>query len=266
MILVIDIGNTNTVLGGIEGEQLQFTLRIQSDRLKTADEYLLTIKGLLELQGVSPAQIEGGIISSVVPELKNVMGRAMKKLTGRQFLVVGSGVETGLTIKTDDPSKLGADLVVDAVAALDKYQPPLVFFDMGTATTLSVIDRQGNYLGGMIIPGLRLSVDSLSARAAQLPYINLDEPEQLIGTNTVSSMQAGAIYSNAAMIDGLLDRVEAELGEPVTAVATGGLIAKVLPFCKRQVHYDENLMLEGLQILYRKNCGNQTPRKEDASC
>ena len=118
MILVIDIGNTNTVLGGMEGEQLQFTLRIQSDRLKTADEYLLTIKGLLELQGVTPAQIEGGIISSVVPELKNVMGRAMKKLTGRQFLVVGSGVETGLRIKTDDPSKLGSDLVVDAVAAL----------------------------------------------------------------------------------------------------------------------------------------------------
>lgn len=131
MILVIDIGNTNTVLGGMEGEQLQFTLRIQSDRLKTADEYLLTIKGLLELQGVTPAQIEGGIISSVVPELKNVMGRAMKKLTGRQFLVVGSGVETGLRIKTDDPSKLGSDLVVDAVAALAKYQPPHCVFRHG---------------------------------------------------------------------------------------------------------------------------------------
>lgn len=203
------------------------------------------------------ARIEGGIISSVVPELKIVMGRAMEELTGKRFLVVGSGIKTGLNIKMDNPSQLGADLVADAVAALSKYQPPLVFFDMGTATTLSVIDRQGSYIGGMIIPGLRLSVDSLSARAAQLPYINLDGPEQLIGTNTISCMQAGAIYSNAAMIDGLLERVEEELGEPVTAVATGGLMAAVLPYCKRKVDYDENLMLEGLRILYHKNCTRQ---------
>lgn len=257
MILAIDIGNTNTVLGGMEGEQLCFTLRIRSDRLKTADEYMLTIKGLLEAKSVDAARIEGGIISSVVPELKIVMGRAMEELTGKRFLVVGSGIKTGLNIKMDNPSQLGADLVADAVAALYHYRPPLVFFDMGTATTLSVIDRQGSYIGGMIIPGLRLSVDSLSARAAQLPYINLDGPEQLIGTNTISCMQAGAIYSNAAMIDGLLERVEEELGEPVTAVATGGLMATVLPYCKRKVHYDENLMLEGLRILYRKNCARQ---------
>ena len=257
MILVIDIGNTNTVLGGMEEEQLRFTLRIQSDRLKTADEYMLTVKGLLELKGVDAARIEGGIISSVVPELRTVMGQAMEKLTGKRFLVVGSGVETGLDIKVDNPSQLGADLVVDAVAALSKYKPPLVFFDMGTATTMSVIDRHGSYIGGMIIPGLRLSVDALSARAAQLPYINLDGPERLIGTNTVSSMQAGAVYSSAAMIDGLLERVEEELGGPVTATATGGLMAKVLPYCRREIHYDENLMLEGLEILYRKNCGGK---------
>lgn len=255
MILVIDIGNTNTVLGGMEGNQLRFTMRIRSDRFKTEDEYMLTIKGLLEVKGVSPARIEGGIISSVVPELKAVMVRAMEALTGKRFLVVGPGLETGLTIKMDDPGKMGADLVVDAVAALSKYKPPLVFLDMGTATTLSVIDREGSYIGGMIIPGLRLSVDALSAHAAQLPYIELDGPEQLIGTNTIACMQAGAIYSNAAMIDGLLERVEEKLGEPVTATATGGLIAKVLPYCKHPVHYDANLMLEGLRILYYKNCG-----------
>ncbi|MCI8651136.1 MAG: type III pantothenate kinase [Oscillospiraceae bacterium] len=257
MILAIDIGNTNTVLGGMEGSQLLFMLRIRSDPLKTAAEYMLTIKGLLELKDVDPAQIEGGIISSVVPELKNVMGRAMEELTGKQFLVVGSGIKTGLNIKMDNPGQLGADLVVDAVAALSKYKPPLVFFDMGTATTLSVIDKKSNYIGGMIIPGLRLSVDALSAKAAQLPYINLNAPEQLIGTNTIACMQAGAIYSNAAMIDGLLERVEEALGEPVTAVATGGLMATVLPYCKRTIHYDENLMLEGLRILYQKNCSRK---------
>lgn len=253
MILAIDIGNTNTVLGGIEGDQPRFTLRIRSDRLKTADEYVLTIKGLLELKGVSPAEVEGGIISSVVPELKIVMECAMEMLTGKRFLVVGTGIKTGLNIKMDNPGQLGADLLVDAVAALAKYKPPLVIFDMGTATTLSVIDKDGCYVGGMIIPGLRLSMDALSARAAQLPYINLDGPERLIGTNTISCMQSGAIYSNAAMIDGLLERVEEELGQPVTAVATGGLMSTVLPYCKRTVHFDENLMLEGLSILYRKN-------------
>ncbi len=253
MILAIDIGNTNTVLGGRVGEQLRFPLRIQSDRMKTADEYMLTVKGLLELNGVDAARIEGGIISSVVPELKAVMGQAMEKLTGKRFLVVDPRLDTGLAIKTDNPRQLGADLVVDAVAALSKYTPPLVFFDMGTATTMSVVDRQGSYIGGMIIPGLRLSVDALSARAAQLPYINLDSPERLIGANTIDCMKAGAIYSSAAMIDGLLERVEEELGEPVTAVATGGLMAKVLPYCKREIHYDGDLMLEGLRILYWKN-------------
>lgn len=253
MILVIDIGNTNTVLGAMEGEKLLFTLRIQSDRRKTADEYMLTIKGLLSTENIDAAQVEGGIISSVVPELKTVMLQSMKRLTGKRFLTVSHSLNTGLTIKMDDPGKMGADLLVDAVAALSKYKPPIVFFDMGTATTMSVIDSQRSYIGGMIIPGLRLSVDALSAQAAQLPYIHLDAPKHLLGTNTVACMQSGAIYSSAAMIDGLLERVEEFLGEPVTAVATGGLMPVVLPYCKRQIHYNENLMLEGLQILYHKN-------------
>lgn len=258
MILVIDIGNTNTVLGGMEGDRLQFTLRIRSERLKTVDEYMLTVKELLELKGVDAARIEGGILSSVVPELKTVIRRAMEQLTGRRFLVVEPGISTGLTIKMDDPSRLGSDLVVDAVAAAAKYKLPLAFLDMGTATTLSVVDREGSYIGGMIIPGLRLSVDALSAQAAQLPYIHLDSPKQFLGTNTVACMQAGAVYSAAAMIDGLLERVEEHLGEPVTAVATGGLMAMVLPYCKRSIHYDENLLLEGLRILYEKNSGRES--------
>lgn len=252
MILAIDTGNTNTVLGCLENHKLLFTLRVRSDREKTADEYALLLDGLLRHKGVEPKELEGGILSSVVPELKTVLLTAMEQLTGKEFLSVGPGIKTGLDIRMDHPAQLGADLVVDAVASLAKYKPPLAVFDMGTATTLSVIDREGRYLGGMIIPGLRLSVDALSARAAQLPYIHLGSPERLIGSNTVDCMQSGAIYGNAAMLDGLIDRVEEELGEPVTAVATGGLIGTVLPFCKREIHFEPDLLLEGLDLLYWK--------------
>ena len=179
----------------------------------------------------------------------------MKSLTGKEFLVVTNQMKLGMKIKMDIPSQVGADLLVDAAAALSLFPPPLAIFDMGTATTMSVIDREGNYIGGVIMPGLRLSMDALSGRAAQLPFINLDEPPMhLIGKNTVDCMKAGAVYSNAAMIDGLIERVEAELGEPVTAVATGGLMGVVLPFCKREIHYDENLLLIGLLSLYESNC------------
>ena len=253
MILAIDVGNTNTVIGAIDQEKLQFTLRIRSDRNKTIDEYVLHLKGLLELRGLDLDRVEGGILSSVVPELKTVLSEAMLQLTGKQFLVVGSGLKTGLNIRMDYPSQLGSDLVVDAVAALSHYKPPIAVFDMGTATTMSVIDAKGDYIGGMIIPGLRLSVDALSAHTAQLPYIHLDMPPRLIGTNTVDCMKAGAIYSNAAMLDGLVDRVEDELGQKVTVVATGGLMNTVLPNCRREIHYHENLLLEGLHILYGKN-------------
>lgn len=253
MILTIDIGNTNTVLGCWQKEKLLLTLRLHTNRDQTADEAALLIGQLLESRGVDPKGLSGGILSSVVPELRNVMHTAMERMTGKTFLVVGAGLKTGLDIRMDNPAQLGADLVVDAVAALAKYKPPLVIFDMGTATTLSVIDEKGAYRGGMIIPGLRLSVDALSARAAQLPYIHLGPPERLIGSNTIDCMQAGAVFGSASMVDGLITRVEEELGQPVTAVATGGLMALVHSYCRRELHYDENLLLEGLYILYKKN-------------
>ena len=255
MILALDVGNTNTVVGGFAGERLCFSFRMQSDRNKTADEYVFLLRGLLAEQGVDLSAVEGGIISSVVPELRYVLGKVMERLTGKAFLVVSNRMDLGdMEIKMDIPSQVGADLLVDAAAALSLYKPPLVIFDMGTATTMSVLDAQGNYIGEVIVPGLRLSMDALSSRAAQLPFINLDEPpERLIGKNTVDCMKAGAIYSNAAMLDGLVDRVEEELGEPVTVVATGGLMGVVLPFCKHTVHYDENLLLIGLLKLYQRN-------------
>lgn len=253
MILAIDVGNTNIVLGGIEKGDIIFTARLGTNRAKTEDEYAMELLGILKLYSVAPQSIEGGIISSVVPELKPILQKAMKSLTGKTFLMVGCGLKTGLNIKIDNPAQLGSDLVVDAVAAQAKYTKPIVIFDMGTATTMSVIDSQGVYIGGMIIPGLRLSVDSLSANTAQLPYISLEAPSQLIGTNTINCMTSGAIYGNAAMLDGIIDRVEAELGKPVTAVATGGLFTRIADYCRRNIIQDENLLLDGLYILYQKN-------------
>lgn len=253
MVLLIDIGNTNVALGGCDGNRLLFTGSCASDLKKTEDEYALTIKGILELNGCTVDKIEGGIISSVVPSLRTVLFHAMKRLTGHQFLLVGSGIKTGLNIHMDNPAQLGSDLVVNAVAANAKYPKPLVFFYLGTATTLSVLDRNGTYLGGMIIPGLRISADALSAQAAQLPAITLATPQRVIGRNTVECMQSGAIYGWAAMLDGLVDRIEEELGEPVTAIATGGLLKTILPACRRKIIPDPNLRLEGLLILYQKN-------------
>lgn len=259
MILAIDVGNTNIVLGGLEQGKQVFSARCASDRNKTEDEYALIFQGILGMHGVSIAEIEGGILSSVVPYLRTVIPRAIYLLTGKHILVVGSGLKTGLNIRMDNPASLGSDMVVDAVAALSKYPTPIAIFDMGTATTLSVIAKNGDYIGGMIMPGLRVSVDSLSARAAQLPYINLAPPKNLIGANTIECMQAGAIYGCAAMMDGLLDRVEEELGEPVTAVLTGGLGRLVGPYCKREIHVEPDLLIEGLKVLYEKN---QTRRKK----
>jgi type III pantothenate kinase len=258
MVLAIDVGNTNIVLGGmVEGKQV-FSARCASDRAKTEDEYALLFQGMLQMQGIDPSDIEGGILSSVVPRLRTVIPQAIYLLTGRRILVVGQGLNTGLPICTQDPAALGSDLIVDGVAALAKYPAPIAIFDMGTATTLSVISRQGAYIGGMIIPGLRVSVDALSATAAQLPYIDLAEPSQLIAKDTVSCMQAGAIHGCAAMMDGLIDRVEKALAEPVSAVLTGGLGSLVAPHCTRPIHWEPELLIQGLWLLYERNRDNFT--------
>jgi type III pantothenate kinase len=253
MILAIDIGNTNIVIGAIQKQKIMFTARISTNSKRTSDEFAFIIGGILENHQINPRDMEGGIVSSVVPELKAVMQHTMEQLTGKPILVVGSGLRTGLNIRTDDPAQLGSDLVLAAVAAVAKYPKPIIVYDFGTATTLSVIDPQGNYIGGMIIPGMRLSIDALSAQAAQLPYVHLEKPQQFVGSNTVNCMQSGVVYGNAAMIDGLSDRVEESLGMPATVVATGGLVHLVAPYCKRKLICDDHLLLDGLRILYEKN-------------
>ena len=259
MILTIDIGNLTMLLGGYEGDRLCFTGRCASDRDRTEDEYYLLIRDILGMYHVRPEQIEGGILSAVVPPLRTLVTRAVERLTGKRFLVVGSGLKTGLNIRIDSPGELGSDMVVSAVSALSKYPRPIVIFDMETATTMSVIDREGAYLGGALMPGLKVSVDAMSASAAQLPYITLIPPKKLICSSTVSCMQSGAIFGCAAMIDGLVERVEEELGEPVTVVLTGGSSAIIAPYCRRKNHLDENLQLDGLRLLYEKN--QRKPRK-----
>lgn len=257
-ILVVDVGNSNIVLGCMEGETPLFTARFSTDRNKTEDEYAMMLANVLALNQIARTEIEGAIVASVVPMLRRVFRLAIQKITGYEPLLVGCGLKTGLNIRIDNPAQLGSDLVVNAVAACSQYQKPILIFDMGTATTLSVVDANGDYLGGMIMPGMRLSVDALSARASHLPNnLSFDAPEQLIGTNTVNCMQAGAIYGHAAMLDGVAERVEEAMGTPCTVIATGGLAGRVTPFCRRNIICDETLMLRGLALLYEKN----KPRK-----
>lgn len=257
MILAIDVGNTNIVLGGIQDGKQIFSARLASDRNKTADQYALDIQGLLTMHSVMTSDIEGGILSSVVPYLQTVIPYAVKCLTGHDIMVVGPGMKTGLDICMDDPGTVGSDLIVSAVAARAKYPAPIAIIDMGTATTLSVISKEGKYVGGMIIPGLWVSVNALSARAAQLPYIDLNGPTKLLGKNTIDCMRSGAVIGTAAMLDGIIDRLEAEMGAPVSAILTGGVSSLVKPYCNHKFHVEPDILIAGLQILYEKNRGTR---------
>ena len=253
MILALDIGNTNIVIGCIDEQHTLFVERLRTDPLKTELEYALDLKNVLELYGVTREDLNGGIISSVVPPLSTTVKLALEKVLGRQVLSVGPGVRTGLNIKMDNPASVGADLIAAAVAAVRDYPTPLIIIDMGTATTMTVVDNVGSYIGGVIIPGLQVSLDSLVSRTAQLTRIGLDNPKQVIGKNTIDCMKSGAIYGNAAMIDGMIDRMEEELGQSATVVATGGLARFVIPHCRRAITLDDGLLLRGLWIIYQKN-------------
>lgn len=256
MILAVDIGNSNIVLGCFDQEQILFIERLSTNRHATALEYTILIKNILELNNLSNQTFDGAIISSVVPSVTHTLQHAVTRLTGKDVLVVGPGIRTGLKIMLDNPAQLGSDRVADAVAAVHHYPCPLIIVDMGTATTVSAIDRDKNFRGGMIMPGLRVSLESLTSRTSQLPTISLDPPKKVIGTNTVDCMRSGIIYSNAASIDGIIDRIEEELGEPCTVVSTGGLAKTIIPYCKHHIIIDDLLLLKGLMIIYHKNATN----------
>ena len=253
MILAIDIGNTNIVIGCINGKERVFIERLSTVRTKTELEYAIDIKNVLDIYHIKKTDLEGGIISSVVPQITTVIKLAVEKILKKEPLVVGAGIKTGLNIRIDNPAQLGSDLVVDSVAAIAEYPVPLLIFDMGTANTVCVIDKNKNYIGGMIYPGIEVSLDSLTANASQLGGISLEAPEHIIGKNTVECMKSGAIYSAAAAIDGIIDRMSEALDGEVTVVATGGLAKKIVPHCRRTVMLDEDLLLKGLAVIYHKN-------------
>ena len=253
MILAIDMGNTNIVIGCIDDKKTYFVERMATDQTKTELEYAIGFKTVLELYHIDTDKIVGAIISSVVPQLVNVLIGAVRKIVGFNPYVVGHGLKTGMNILMDNPKSVGSDLIVDAVAADAEYGAPCIIIDIGTATTISVVDKNRNYVGGMILPGVRVSVDSLTNRTAQLPKIALEAPPNCIGKNTVNCMQSGIIYGHAGAIDGLIDRIEEELGYGARIIATGGLAQVVVPNCRHDIILDDELLLKGLKIIYDKN-------------
>ena len=253
MILTVDIGNSNIVVGGVKDEEILFEARLRTEVTKTSDEYCLDVKSLMEVYGVAPKEVEGAIIASVVPQVLNSFQTAIKKLTGKTALVVGPGLKTGLNILLENPGQTGADLVVGSVAALREYNPPLTVIDMGTATTVSVLDKNGAYIGGAIIPGVKISMDALTDRTALLPGLQLDQPKRAIGRNTVDAMRSGIMMGTACMLDGIIDRMEEELGYKTTVIATGGIAKFIIPLCRREMVYDKDLLTKGLVALYEEN-------------
>lgn len=253
MILTIDIGNSNIVLGGVDDSEICFEARLRTDATKTSDEYCIDLKMILEVYGVPAESIEGSIIASVVPQVLNSMQTAVKKLTGKAALVVGPGLKTGLNIQIENPAQTGADLVVGCVAALREHKAPMIIVDMGTATTMIVLDKKSAMIGGCIMPGVKISMDALTDRTALLPGLQLDQPKKAIGRNTIDCMRSGIMMGAACTIDGMIERMEAELGYETTVIATGGIAKFVIPMCKKKIIYEKDLLVKGLATLYREN-------------
>lgn len=253
MILAVDIGNTNIVIGCIEEEKVFFVERVSTNISKTELEYVVEFKTLLDLYRIKMSEITGCIIASVVPPLNNIVKNALEKLLHISPLLVGPGIKTGLNILMDNPGQVGADLIVNAVAGLKYYGAPNIIIDMGTATTISVVDQKKNYIGGMILPGVKVSLESLVNRTSQLPRISLEAPKKIIGKNTIDCMKSGIIMGQAACMDGMIERIWEELGHQAVVIATGGLAGCIVPYCKKEIVCDNELTLKGLDIIYRKN-------------
>lgn len=258
MILALDVGNTNIVIGCLDGENIYFEGRLSTDREKTEMEYAVMFKNILDIYDVDISELDGAIISSVVPPLTAILKSAMQLVTGCVPLEVSIAMDHGIKLDVDRPEQVGSDLIVSAVAALDKFAPPLIIIDMGTATTISVLDKDGVFCGRSILPGVKISQDALSAKASLLPNIGIEPADDIIGRNTVDSMKSGMIYGSAAMLDGMIDRIEEVLGQKAAAIATGGLACAVVPYCKREIVLDDALLLKGLWLIYeRKQKGTE---------
>ena len=257
MLLAIDIGNSNVVIGCLdENNRTTRLFRMVTDLKKTEDEYAAGMKTILEYSGVDFSEFEGAIICSVVPPLTEIFHMAVEKIIGCNALVVGAGIKTGLNILIENPTTLGSDLVAASVAAMSEYPLPVIVIDMGTATTMTVVDTGNRFLGGAIIPGVALSLNALSSGTSLLQKVPIEAPKKALSSTTIACMQSGAVYGNASLLDGMIDRLEQDLGKKTTVVATGGIAAKIIPHCTHEIIYDENLLLRGLGIIYRKNKRN----------
>ncbi len=251
MLLAVDVGNTNIVLGVIDGEKLVCSGRLSTNVYETEIEYSMKLKTFLQIHNVS--EVDGAIISSVVPALVRTLKDSVKLVCNVDALIVGPGVKTGLNIKIDNPAELGADIVVGDVAVINKYSLPAIVFDFGTATTASVIDKNGAHIGGAILCGVRTALNALSNDTAQLPQIDISAPSKLIGTNTIDCMKSGSVVGTAAMLEGLVARFEKELGEKATVVVTGGIGEAISKVTDIDVVVDDDLLIDGLRIIYEKN-------------
>jgi type III pantothenate kinase len=255
MLLAVDIGNTQTHLGAFQNGSLLEHWRLTTERDVTADELASTYTNLLALRKLSFDDIDDVIISSTVPKIVPEYVEMTERYLGEQCVVVGPGLKTGMPIRVENPRELGADRLVNAVAAYDRLGGPCVVVDFGTAITFDAISGQGEYLGGIIAPGVEISLNALTERAAKLPQVELTEPERLIGRTTLEAIQAGVIYGFAAQIDGIVERLRDELGDEVQVIATGGLSSHIVPFCDSVELTDDMLTLTGLRLIYERNSG-----------
>lgn len=253
MLLAIDIGNTNISLGCIRDNNILFEARIATDRSRTSDQYGTEILTMLGAFGIRRDEISDCIIASVVPPVFNSVRTGVLKVIGKEPMVVGPGLKTGLNIRVDIPSQVGSDRIVIAVAALAEYEAPLILLDLGTATTIDVVEPGNTYVGGVIAPGVKISSDALTSRAAMLPGISLEQPKHVVGKNTIDCMRSGIMYGTAAMIDGMIDRIAEELGHKSTVIATGGIAQFIAPLCKHDIILERDLLLKGLNLIYHKN-------------
>lgn len=253
MLLAIDVGNTNIVYGLFDGATLVHTFRVESARGRTADEYAVALCALLELRGVAPAQVDTAILACVVPSLTEPMVRLVRNAFNREAMVVGPGIRTGMAILIENPREVGADRIADAVAGYDKAKGGVVVVDFGTSTNFDVVTPKGEYLGGVLAPGLQISADALFARAAKLPRVEIAKPPKVVGRNTVHAMQSGIVYGYVGLVDGLVERILAELGFPCAVIATGGLASLIAPLSKTIGEVDTELTLVGLRILHERN-------------